>query len=117
PPPITATEREDMGYGKEARSAILGNRTGAQSRLAPAFNLFPCKRTVDRIPFAQKTAADSICCRNQKEVAMATIDRRVFLKLAAASGLAHIPGALPSAYAADPYALAKQQGKAVFYAN
>lgn len=48
---------------------------------------------------------------------MATIDRRIFLKLAAASGLAHMPGALPSAFAADPYALAKQQGKAVFYAN
>src|SRR3546814_1718072 len=48
---------------------------------------------------------------------MGTIDRRIFLTLAAASGLAHIPGALPSAFAADPYALAKQQGKAVFYAN
>ena len=50
---------------------------------------------------------------------MNAIDRRIFLKLAGAAGLAGISGALPSAYAADETSLskAKAEGKAVFYAN
>lgn len=50
---------------------------------------------------------------------MNTADRRVFLKLAGAAGLAGLPGAWPLAYGAgeDSLAKAKAQGKAVFYAN
>jgi iron(III) transport system substrate-binding protein len=53
---------------------------------------------------------------------MKTIDRRTFLKLAGAAGaagLVGVPGALPSALAADKSQLAKAkaEGKAVFYAN
>ncbi len=50
---------------------------------------------------------------------MRTIQRRDFLKLAGAAGLAGLPGAWPLAYAADanPLAKAQAQGKAVFYAN
>ncbi len=53
---------------------------------------------------------------------MKSIDRRTFLKLAGAAGaagLVGVPGALPSALAADKSQLAKAkaEGKAVFYAN
>lgn len=46
-------------------------------------------------------------------------DRRDFLKLAGAAGIASLPGAIPTAWAADASMLeaAKAQGKAVFYAN
>jgi iron(III) transport system substrate-binding protein len=53
---------------------------------------------------------------------MSKVDRRTFLKLAGAAGAAGLvgmPGALPSAFAADKPQLAKAraEGKAVFYAN
>ncbi len=50
---------------------------------------------------------------------MNAIDRRVFLKLAGAAGLAGLPSAIPSAFAAEGASLAKAraQGKAAFYAN
>ncbi|NYT38123.1 extracellular solute-binding protein [Allopusillimonas soli] len=50
---------------------------------------------------------------------MHAFDRRGFLKLAGAAGIAGLPGALPLARAADAAAMekAKAQGQAVFYAN
>jgi iron(III) transport system substrate-binding protein len=50
---------------------------------------------------------------------MTTIDRRHFLKLAGAAGIYGLPALAPLARAADAAMMekAKQQGKAVFYAN
>lgn len=48
---------------------------------------------------------------------MNTIDRRIFLKMAGAAGLAGLPGVMPAAFAQTSLDKARAQGKAVFYAN
>src|SRR3546814_827604 len=57
--------------------------------------------------------------RSGRSETMNGFDRRDFLKLAGAAGIASLPGAIPTAWAADASMLeaAKAQGKTVFYAN
>lgn len=59
------------------------------------------------------------CQTHNQGTVMNKINRRIFLKMSGAAGLAAIPGALLPVYAADQSSLAKAkaQGKAAFYAN